>query len=98
MPIDQGPDPTFKEQLETTKAYLKEMTERCDKAYADCDERGVEIARLRVKYEATLNKIFQWTTKYGEALCPKGRPDSFGEGMRAAKEQVKALLPERKKQ
>jgi hypothetical protein len=37
-------------------------------------------------------RLWTWTTTYGEALCPRLRADTFGEGMREAKEQVSRLL------
>ena len=73
MPNSQGPK-TVEEQLETTKALLKKMSERCDRA------------------ELTLSNLYQWTTEYGKALCPGDNADTFGEGIHAAKEQVRRLL------
>lgn len=49
-----------------------------------------ELAELR---EAAA-RIAQWTHEHGKALCPTaGSSDTFGDGMRAAKQQVRALLP-----
>jgi hypothetical protein len=42
--------------------------------------------------EDMLARLWTWTTTYGEALCPRLRGDTFGEGMREAKEQVSRLL------
>lgn len=41
--------------------------------------------------EAKLARIETWTHRFGAALCPK-RADTYGEGMRDAKQQVSDLL------
>lgn len=46
-----------------------------------------EVERLR----AAVAKIDSWTHEYGAALCPHG-PDTYGEGMRVAKAEVRRLL------
>ena len=38
-------------------------------------------------------RVREWTQEYGAALCPGwGVGDTYGEGMRAAKDQVRAIL------
>lgn len=39
-----------------------------------------------------LSRLVEWTHQYGAALCPGSHADTFGEGMRAAKDQVSVLL------
>lgn len=36
--------------------------------------------------------LANWAATFGEALCPGSLPDTFGEGMRAAKGQVSRIL------
>lgn len=38
-----------------------------------------------------VGRLVQWTRTYGAALCPPG-PDTYGEGVRAAKDQVRRIL------
>lgn len=42
--------------------------------------------------ESALARLASWSHEYGSGLCSGGKPDTFGEGMRAAKEQVAAIL------
>ena len=62
-----------------------------------------EVKRLRAEVERehaavaeserNRSAIGEWAHRYGEALCPRsGDADSFGDGMRAAKQQVLTLL------
>jgi len=55
-----------------------------------------EVERLRASIEASeknRSAIEEWAHRYGEALCPRiGDADSFGDGMRAAKQQVLTIL------
>jgi len=44
-----------------------------------------------------LDILWKWTHAYGEALCPGSHPDTFGEGMREAKEQVEGLIQKSRK-
>ncbi|MGL4809235.1 MAG: hypothetical protein ACRC4O_10870, partial [Giesbergeria sp.] len=53
-------------------------------------ERDAALARV-AELEAVVSAIGQWTHVYGAALVPHG-PDTFGEGMRAAKRQIANLL------
>jgi hypothetical protein len=53
-------------------------------------ERGNLCAKLRAA-EAVLGTVDTWTHVYGAALKPTGA-DTFGEGVRACKEQVSRLL------
>ena len=39
------------------------------------------------------SNIYEWINEYGRNLCPGTRPDTFGEGMRVAKDEVRRLLP-----
>lgn len=62
---------------------------------------AVGLPRLQVLIEALddvrrpdlINALHNWSITYGRALCPTGA-DTYGEGMRAAKDQVKAILRE----
>ena len=59
------------------------------------EEQKAEIKKLRADLTATralLVEVEAWTHVYGAALCPGGRPDTFGEGMREAKGQVKHII------
>lgn len=56
------------------------------------------IESLRAERDAALAACAEmraalehWTHVYGAALCPPG-PDTYGEGMRDAKDQVRAIL------
>lgn len=39
-----------------------------------------------------LGGVREWADTYGGDLCPGERPDTYGEGVRAAKQQVRFLL------
>lgn len=53
------------------------------------DQAQHTIAQLHQQFQ----KVIAWSAQYGKDLCPKsGYADSYGEGMRAAKERVRALL------
>jgi hypothetical protein len=43
------------------------------------------------KVELVLSLIHQWTLEYGNALVP-GKSDTYGDGMRQAKETVSNIL------
>jgi hypothetical protein len=46
-----------------------------------------------MKYERALGLIYDWACQYSEALKPTaGSADSFGDGMRAAKSQIQAIM------
>ena len=48
-----------------------------------------EVRRANAKIDA----LWTWSDRHGAALCPPaGSADSFGDGMRAAKQQVKDIL------
>jgi hypothetical protein len=59
----------------------------------------LELANKRIhaveadneRLRGVLGRVIDWTHQYGAALCPGTRPDTFGEGMREAKEQIKRL-------
>ncbi len=43
--------------------------------------------------EDALGRLREWTDRYGAELCPgPGRADTYGEGVRASKDQVRRLL------
>lgn len=60
---------------------------------------AVGLPRLQVLIEAMddvrrpdlLNELHNWSITYGRALCPTGA-DTYGDGVRACKEQVAAIL------
>lgn len=62
---------------------------------ADCflhtQARLREVERERDKARATINAISEWTHVFGAALCPRGA-DTYGEGVRACKTEVAALI------
>jgi len=51
--------------------------------------RKVEAERDGLREE--LGRVLEWTHRYGKLLIPKGG-DTYGEGMRDAKDQVSAIL------
>jgi len=51
--------------------------------------RKVEAERDGLREE--LGRVLEWTHRYGKMLIPKGG-DTYGEGMRDAKDQVSAIL------
>lgn len=58
------------------------------------DAIGEKEESLKEKYErgqACLGRLRAWTQVYGKALCPPGA-DTYGEGIRDAKEQVLKIL------
>lgn len=46
MPNSTGPKPTLEEELETTKALLKEYQQRYDKVCDDCDAKNTYVKTL----------------------------------------------------
>jgi len=62
---------------------VKELAQRID---------DLQNAELQEEKKARLGRLINWTHEYGASLCPGSRPDTFGEGMRAAKEQVAVIL------
>jgi hypothetical protein len=54
--------------------------------WIDAQERS-KVAVL----EAKLSEVYEWTYQFGKALCPPGA-DTYGEGMRDAKEQVANII------
>ena len=42
--------------------------------------------------EAELGRVHAWTHTYGAELCPGVHPDTYGEGVRAAKDAVRRML------
>lgn len=62
-------------------------------------ELELYVSNLKISAQEnllTLNYIAKWSKTYGAALCPGTRPDTFGEGMREAKEQIKSILYRKK--
>lgn len=52
-----------------------------------------ELARRATANERLRATLSDWCVQYGSALCPTaGSADSFGDGMRAAKDQVRRIL------
>lgn len=68
-------------------AQIDELTAERDAAVRERDEAMAEVEQLR----AALARIAEWTHVYGNALCPHGA-DTYGEGMRDAKDQVRNLI------
>lgn len=90
------------EQAEAEVARLTEELanqRECARANAEhhanlANHQARESARLRARVEEQdrrLALIDAWTLEYGKALCPRG-PDTYGEGMRDAKAQVRSML------
>lgn len=50
------------------------------------------MERGALRYKRALEAIAEWTHEYGRNLCPGARADTYGEGIRAAKAQVRAIL------
>lgn len=56
---------------------------------------GEDRDRLKARAEGAeriLSRLSAWTHQYGAALCPGSCPDTFGEGMRKAKDEIRAHL------
>lgn len=52
-----------------------------------------ELERVTAERDESLARLREWTLTYGAALCPTaGSADTFGDGMRAAKQQVSAIV------
>lgn len=52
-------------------------------------------AQTRAERDRLRAALEGWTRRYGSALCPgPGDADTFGDGVRAAKAQVRAILGE----
>lgn len=49
------------------------------------------IAEIR-KRDFVIGLLGDWTREHGAALCPRGGADTYGEGMRDAKQQVARIL------
>lgn len=61
----------------------------------DVEELEQRIKQLEAERDAMflrVGRLVLWSHCYGEELCPGSRPDTFGEGMRAAKEAVCVIL------
>jgi len=95
MPTGQKDIP-LEDQLKSITATLNEVWARYDKACASFDARGQQLLKAEAraeKAEFTLGRIFEWTAQYGEQLIPHAPyHDSYGDGMQAAKEQIKRIL------
>ncbi len=49
--------------------------------------------KARAEEREKLSRLADWADSYGSNLCPRsGMADSFGDGMRAAKNDVKSIL------
>jgi len=60
---------------------LETKVEQLEKTKAEYDD-----------YKAKVSKLEDWTHQHGAALCPPGGMDTYGNGMRDAKEQVHKML------
>lgn len=64
--------------------------------FAHYYEMCAEVDRLRAENAALRERVAvieEWTHRFGSELSPSGKwTDSFGDGIRAAKEQVSRLL------
>jgi len=69
------------------KYYLCVETNKFSAITDDVLTLLAENARLREK----LGRLTLWTSAYGKNLCPTGA-DTYGEGVRACKDQVRRLL------
>lgn len=46
-----------------------------------------------VQWRQLLNQLLEWTNTYGKDLCPPSRcADTYGEGMKEAKEWVRKMI------
>jgi hypothetical protein len=68
-------------------AVLKERTRQLNEALAQVAELHARIAKL----ESTIGAVHEWTLRYGKELSPRGA-DTYGEGKRDAKEEVRSIL------
>ena len=72
----------------------RDWRERAEAAEAELARASKQVAAYIARVEA-LNLIIgyltSWTQSYGDALVPRG-PDTYGEGMRDAKDQVRRIL------
>jgi len=74
-------------------ADVQWLIDRCESLEAGARQTALfRQLPLPQHLEDMLGRLWTWTTTYGEALCPRLRADSFGEGMREAKEQVSRML------
>lgn len=68
---------------------LAALVEEVERLRAEVERERAAVAES----ERNRSAIEEWAHRYGEALCPRsGDADSFGDGMRAAKQQVLTLL------
>lgn len=78
--IDAGLEAAAKKKLDAAEDALRALMQRGPVPTVHRDD-------------VLLGRLTDWCFRYGDALKPTaGSADSFGDGMRAAKEQVRALL------
>ncbi len=87
-------DAERKEHEEALDFTMATWDEKLGGAMRAADAARAELATVKADNEAmakALSLIGEWTHVYGEALKPR-RADTYGEGMRDAKEQVSNLV------
>lgn len=67
----------------------RELGERAAQAENERDDSNRDVVKLKAK----IGQLTSWTHFYGATLCPSGA-DTYGEGMRNAKQQVSKILTE----
>ena len=77
-------------------AQCEQLRRERDEAQSEHDEALLDAAKLRAERDearAALARITMWTCQYGAQLCPpSNRADSYGDGMRDAKDVVARLM------
>ncbi len=83
-----------------------ELGERAAQAEIERDDYKGRHARVAARlvladckiseWEETIGQLTTWTHFYGATLCPSGGVDTYGNGMRNAKQQVERILTEGK--
>jgi hypothetical protein len=83
--------------------YINSVGPFCENCYderlvqcaesVDADPAALSAAQARCeRLEEALHRLETWTHEMGANLCPGGRADSFGEGVREMKAQVARML------
>jgi hypothetical protein len=68
--------------------WIKQVVRRREMKSTPTDQIALQAHQERV-----LSLLTEWSDTYGKDLCPgAGDADTFGDGMRAAKKQVKGIL------
>lgn len=83
------------EAVRSFAAYLRDGERPEDALEAYADEAARTIAQALVgeqdERDFVIGLLGDWTHEHGAALCPRGA-DTYGEGMRDAKQQVARIL------